>query len=220
MKKFYQVFLGLLLLSLSACFELRQEVWILPNGQGRAKIDFGMEKKLVALIESSSKTKDSKPSPFSPAELKKTEKTFKKNPDVVAAKATTFTEEDLQYLSLDFTTKDFNKLYEVNDSKMEDANLSDGAVFNKISDTEYEMVYSLQNTNTATSTTKMSKEDKANMQAMFGDRQITLTFHAPKILKTNGKKIDDQTVMFEIPFAKLNEQKKGLEWKVRFSMVE
>lgn len=218
MKIFYQAFLCLLLLSLSACFELRQEVWILPNGQGRAKIDFGMEKKLVSLIESSSKAKEGKPSPFSPAELKRTEKTFKKNPDVVTAKATTFTEGDLQYLSIDYTAKDFSKLYQIDQNKMEDANITDGAVFTKISDTEFEMIYSLQNTNTSTDF-KMTKEDKATMQAMFGEHQITLTFHAPKILKTNGKKVDDQTVSFEIPFAKLNEQKKGLEWKVRFSIV-
>lgn len=219
MKNFYKIFVLILFLSLSSCFELRQEIWILPNGQGRAKIDFGMEKKLVALIENSNKSNNAKPSPFNSAELKKTEKTIQKNPEVISAKATTFTEEDLQYLSIDFTTKDFKKLFEVNANKMQDAKLSDGAVFNKISETEYEMVYSLQNTNTATSTTKMSKEEKANMQAMFGDRQITLTFHAPKILKTNGKKIDEQTVEFAMPFAKLNEQKKGLEWKVRFSVA-
>jgi len=220
MKTFYQTLMCILLLSLTACFELRQEVWILPNGQGRAKIDFGMEQKLVALIESSSKAKGSKPSPFSSSELKKTEKTMKKNPNVVAAKATSFAENDLQYLSLDYTTKNFTQIYEINEDSMQNANLNNGAVFKKISDTEFEMTYSLQSTNPSSSSNKMTKEEKANMQAMFGDHQITLTFHAPKILKTNGKKVDEQTVQFAIPFAKMNEQKKGMEWKVRFSTEE
>ncbi len=216
MKTIWQISLGLLLLSLTACFELRQEVWILPNGQGRAKIDFGMEKKLVALIESSSKAKEGKPSPFSPAELKRTEKNLKRNPNVISAKATTFIENDLQYLSVDYTTKDFSQLYQIDQDKLQDTNLSDGAVFEKISETEFEMTYSLQNKDASTGI-KMSKEDKANMQAMFGDHDVTLTFHAPKILKTNGKKLDAQTVQFTVPFAKLNEQKKGTAWKVRFS---
>lgn len=214
MKLLRTILILFFMLNATACFEMRQEVWILKDGQGRMKMDFGVEKKIADLMAQSSGENNNQTNPFSTQGLKELEKKIKADPEIVAVKTKTFNEGEMQFISVDVTNKDFTKIFEA--SSQSDETFKSGAVFKKTSDTSYEMTYNFENAQG--SKQKITEEEKQNLKAMFGDHKVTLVFHAPKILKTNGKKINDTTVNFEVPLAEINNMKKGIDWKVEFAV--
>lgn len=105
----------LLLLTLTGCFDLLQEVWLLPDGSGRVVLDVGLPKSLLDLARSQGKD----PLDELRADARATEAELKKDPDVTKFEFREYEEGGQQHIVYDLTVRDATRLGELQKRAME-----------------------------------------------------------------------------------------------------
>ncbi|PTL79887.1 hypothetical protein [Vitiosangium sp. GDMCC 1.1324] len=105
----------LALLSLTGCFDLLQELWILPDGSGRVVFDVGLPKSFLDLARARGKD----PLEEMRAEARATEEDLKKDPDVTKFEFREYEQDGQQHLVYDLTVKDATRLGELQKRAMD-----------------------------------------------------------------------------------------------------
>ncbi|WPB76205.1 hypothetical protein KYC5002_45360 [Archangium violaceum] len=105
----------LVLLTLTGCFDLLQEIWILPDGSGRVVLDVGLPKTFLDLA----RTQGKDPLEGMRADARAAEAELKKDPDVTKFEFREYEENGQQHLVYDLTVKDATRLGELQKRAME-----------------------------------------------------------------------------------------------------
>jgi hypothetical protein len=105
----------LVLLTLTGCFDLLQEVWLLPDGSGRVVVDVALPKPLLDLARAQGKD----PLEELRAEARATEADLKKDPDVTKFELREYEQDGQQHLVYDLTVRDATRLGELQKRAME-----------------------------------------------------------------------------------------------------
>ena len=110
MSVFKRLVLVLPLLTLTGCFDFLEEIWILPDGSGRVRIDIGLTSALFALpgIGSKEKLMDDVHE-----NAKQAAEAARSDPDVKSVKVETKDEGGLFHLIYEIEVKDVTKLADV-----------------------------------------------------------------------------------------------------------
>jgi hypothetical protein len=105
----------LMLLSLTGCFDLLQELWILPDGSGRVVLDVALPKSFLDLARLQGKD----PLEQLRADARATEAELKQDPDVTKFEFREYEENGQQHLVYDLTVRDATRLGELQKRAME-----------------------------------------------------------------------------------------------------
>lgn len=219
-------FLGLVL-NLSACLEMNQEIWIDPSGSGRLKMDIAIDKNVYDQLSSLRKMNNPDAAGadmFGDVVSQKDE--IAKNPDVTKIDIQKVSDEKAYHLVIDVSVKDFQKLNEMgkllgeNKNKPENqSQVSDDSQFNfkKVADNTID--FSLLLKGKAANSEEMDANNQM-MQAMFAGKNFTTTLHAPQIVSSNGTKIDAQTVQWKMLMTDRMTQKEDKTWQAQIKLVQ
>jgi hypothetical protein len=208
----------LVLLTLTGCFDLLQEIWILPDGSGRVVFDIGLPKTFLDLARSQGKD----PLEEMRADARTTEAELKKDPDVTKFEFREYEENGQQHLVYDLTVRDATRLGELHKRAMEQsatakqANQGQGKAelafrIERRGFGEYLYVQSFGEPKNAGSPdgTNDAAERAARdfgtqmARALLGNHFYIVRVHGQTIPETNGT---------------LNEKKDTVEWK--YSLVD
>jgi hypothetical protein len=202
----------LVLLTLTGCFDLLQEIWILPDGSGRVVFDIGLPKTFLDLARSQGKD----PLVEMRADAQATEAELKKDPDVTKFEFREYEENGQQHVVYDLTVRDATRLGELQKRAMEQSNSARqgkaevGFRIERRSFGEYVFVQQLgkpkngSGSGTDDPRERAAKDFGAQMaRALLGSHFYTVRVHGQSIPETNGT---------------LNEKKDTVEWK--YSLVE
>lgn len=195
------------LLTLTGCFDLLQELWILPDGSGRVVFDVGLPKSFLDLARARGKD----PLEELRVEARATEEDLKKDPDVTKFEFREYEQDGQQHLVYDLTVKDATRLGELQKRAMEHSpsakqgNANVGFSIEKRGGFgEYVFVQRLGEPKDATGSTKGTKNQAAQdfgtqmAKALLGNHFFTVRVHGRAIPETNGT---------------LNDKKDTVEWK-------
>ncbi|QRN96377.1 hypothetical protein JRI60_46460 [Archangium violaceum] len=199
----------LVLLTLTGCFDLLQEIWILPDGSARAVFDVSLPKSLLDLA----RAKGTDPLEQLRAEVQATEAELKKDPDVTKFEFREYEQAGQQHFVYDLTVKDATRLGELQKRAMEHSasakqgNANIAFRIERRGFGEYVFVQRLGEdqgqSGTPDSARKPSRDPgeelgKSLAQALLGNHFLTVRVHGPLITETNGT---------------LGEKKDTVEWK-------
>lgn len=205
----------LVLLTLTGCFDLLQEVWLLPDGSGRVVFDVGLPKTFLDLA----RTQGKDPLEQLRADARATEAELKKDPDVTKFEFREYEEGGQQHFVYDLTVKDATRLGELQRRAMEQ---SASAKQGKAADVafrierrgfgEYVFVQRFGEpknepgaANGADEPVGQAARDFGTQmaRALLGNHFFIVRVHGQSIAETNGT---------------LNEKKDTVEWK--YSLVD
>lgn len=205
--------LALLSLTLTGCFDLLEEIWLLPDGSARVVFDVGLPKPLLDVA----RVKGEDPLEQFRREAKATEEELKKDPDVKSFEFRDYEEGEQHHLVYDLTVTDATRLNELHQRALERMNSSgqqqkkEGLNFRIERQGllgKYVFVQQLGEPKEATSGDDAPKPPslggamkdfgKQMAQAMLGDHHFIVRVHGLAIEETNGT---------------LNEKKDTVEWK-------
>ncbi|WNG43581.1 hypothetical protein F0U60_05275 [Archangium minus] len=204
----------LMLLTLTGCFDLLQEIWLLPDGSGRVVFDVGLPKSFLDLA----RTKGMDPLQELRAAAKATEEDLKKDPDVTKFEFREYEQDGQQHLVYDLTVKDITRLGELQKRAMEhNASAKQGKKelafhVERRGFGEYVFVQRFgepKDPSGTTNGTKNPSEQAARdigaqlARALLGNHFYIVRVHGQSITETNGT---------------LNEKKDTVEWK--YSLVD
>ncbi|HEX5750804.1 MAG TPA: hypothetical protein VFZ09_31560 [Archangium sp.] len=209
----------LVLLTLTGCFDLLQEIWILPDGSGRVVLDVGLPRSFLDLA----RTQGKDPLEEMRADAKATEAELKNDPDVTKFEFREYEENGQQHLVYDLTVRDATRLGELQKRAMERSTAARQAKQGKSKADmgfqierrgfgEYVFVQRFgepKNEPGAPDGTKdpaerMAKDFGTQMaRALMGSHFFVIRVHGQTIPETNGT---------------LNEKKDTVEWK--YSLVD
>jgi hypothetical protein len=200
----------LVLLTLTGCFDLLQEIWILPDGSARVVFDVALPRSLLGLARAGGKN----PLEELRADAQATEAELKKDPDVTKFEFREYEEAGQQHLVYDLTVKDATRLGELQKRAMDHSTAAKQGKTNlafrieRRGLGEYVFVQRLGGdagtASTVGGTAKPSgdvgEELGKNMaRALLGNHFLTVRVHGPLITETNGT---------------LSEKKDATEWKL------
>jgi hypothetical protein len=209
----------LVLLTLTGCFDLLQEIWILPDGSGRVVLDVSLPKSLLDLA----RTQGKDPLEEMRADARATEAELKKDPDVTKFEFREYEENGQQHLVYDLTVRDATRLGELQKRAMEQSAAAKQAKQGKGKADlafrierrgfgEYVFVQSFGEPKNAPGSPDGKNEplERAAQdfgtqmaRALLGNHFYVVRVHGQLIPETNGT---------------LNEQKDTVEWK--YSLVD
>jgi hypothetical protein len=183
------------LLTLTGCFDLLQELWILPDGSGRVVFDVGLPKSFLDLA----RTRGKDPLEELRVEARATEEDLKKDLDVTKFEFREYEQDGQQHLVYDLTVRDATRLGELQKRAMEhSASAKQGkanvgfSIEKRGGFGEYVFVQRLgEPKDAAGAATQMAK-------ALLGNHYYTVRVHGQAIPETNGT---------------LNDKKDTVEWK-------
>lgn len=207
------------LLTLTGCFDLLQELWILPDGSGRVVFDVGLPKSFLDLARARGKD----PLEELRVEARATEEDLKKDPDVTKFEFREYEQEGQQHLVYDLTVKDATRLGELQKRAME---LSSTAKQAKQGKGKTDLTFQIESrgfgeyvfvqrfgeaknapgsTNGASAPTEQAAKDFGMQmaRALMGNHFYVVRVHGQTVSETNGT---------------LNEKKDTVEWK--YSLVD
>ena len=198
MKRGALVLIALIGLSVCGCFEMSEEIWFNDDGTGRLLIELKVSEGLMAMADLADSA-----SAF--ADMDEVEEELKSDPNVEEVLTNEFTEAGMRHLVFDIKVKDYLKLAEVHqksvastesssefEAPFQITDLGDGKVRFKQSFAEKEVDDEFAE----------SGEDMgtAMAAAMFADKYITITIHAPKVTSSNGEiNEEENTTTWKIP---------------------
>jgi hypothetical protein len=205
----------LVLLTLTGCFDLLQEIWILPDGSGRVVFDVGLPKSFLDLA----RTRGKDPLEELRAEARATEADLKKDPDVTKFEFREYEQDGQHHLVYDLTVKDATRLGEFQKRAMaHNASVKQGNeelafhIEKRGGFGEYVFVQRFGEPKDAPGAAKGTKnpaeqaaEDFGTQmaKALLGNHYYTVRVHGQAIPESNGT---------------LNEKKDTVEWK--FNLVD
>lgn len=210
----------LMLLTLTGCFDLLQEIWILPDGSGRVVFDVGLPRTFLDLARSQGKD----PLEEMRADARATEAELKKDPDVTKFEFREYEENGQQHLVYDLTVRDATRLGELQKRAMEQSTAAKQAKQGKDKANmgfsierhgfgEYVFVQRFGQPKNAPGASPTGTNDAAERaardfgtqmaRALMGNHFYVIRVHGQTIPETNGT---------------LNEQKDTVEWK--YSLVD
>ncbi|AKI99910.1 Hypothetical protein AA314_01537 [Archangium gephyra] len=209
----------LVLLTLTGCFDLLQEIWILPDGSGRVVLDVGLPKSFLDLA----RTQGKDPLEELRTDARATEAELKKDPDVTKFEFREYEENGQQHIVYDLTVRDATRLGELQKRAMEQSAAARQAKQGKSKADvgfqierrgfgEYVFVQRFGEPKNAPgspdgtndSTDRMAKDFGTQMaRALLGNHFYVVRVHGQAIPETNGT---------------LNEKKDTVEWK--YSLVD
>jgi hypothetical protein len=200
----------LVLLSLTGCFDLLEEIWLLPDGSARVVFDVGLPKTIL----NAAKLKGEDPLEQFRQEARATAEELKKDPDVKAFEFRDYEDEEQHHLVYDLTVGDARRLGELHQRAMERMNSASkdqktklGFHIERRGMGEYVFVQRLgePKDEAAGSGARQPSLDGAMKdlgrqmaRKMMGDHHFIVRVHGPAIEETNGT---------------LNEEKNTVEWK-------
>lgn len=200
------------LLSLTGCFDLLQELWILPDGSGRVVFDVGLPKSFLDLARARGKD----PLEEMRAEARATEEDLRKDPDVTKFEFREYEQDGQQHLVYDLTVKDATRLGELQKKAMEHSasakqgNANVGFSIEKRGGFgEYVFTQRLGEPKGAAGSTTGKKNQAGQdfgtqmAKALLGNHYFTVRVHGQAIPESNGT---------------LNDKKDTVEWK--YSLVD
>jgi hypothetical protein len=106
---------SVVLLTLTGCFDLLQEVWLHPDGSGRVVFDVALPKSFLDLA----RVRGKDPLEELRAEARATEADLKKDPDVTKFEFREYEQDGQQHLVYDLTVRDATRLGELQKRAME-----------------------------------------------------------------------------------------------------
>ncbi|WP_375770247.1 hypothetical protein NR798_04955 [Archangium gephyra] len=209
----------LVLLTLTGCFDLLQEIWILPDGSGRVVFDIGLPKTFLDLARSQGKD----PLAEMRADAQTTEAELKKDPDVTKFEFREYEENGQQHIVYDLTVRDATRLGELQKRAMDQSATAKQAKQGKGKTDlafrierrgfgEYVYVQSFGEPKNAPGSAggqndaseQVAKDFGTQMaRALLGNHFYIVRVHGQTIPETNGT---------------LNEKKDTVEWK--YSLVD
>ncbi|HYO72476.1 MAG TPA: hypothetical protein VEU33_41035 [Archangium sp.] len=209
----------LVLLTLTGCFDLLQEIWLLPDGSGRVVLDVGLPKSFLDLA----RTQGTDPLEGLRVDARAAEAELTKDPDVTKFEFREYEENGQQHLVYDLTVRDATRLGELQKRAME---LSSTARQAKQGKSKADLTFRIERrgfgeyvfvqrfgepknapgpqdgANDATE--RMAKDFGTQMaRALLGNHFYVVRVHGQTIPETNGT---------------LNEKKDTVEWK--YSLVD
>ncbi|MFL5356594.1 hypothetical protein [Archangium sp.] len=204
------------LLSLTGCFDLLQELWILPDGSGRVVFDVGLPRSFLDLARAQGKD----PLEQLRVEARATEEDLKKDPDVTKFEFREYEEEGQQHLVYDLTVRDATRLGELQKRAMEHSSSMKKQgnvdlafhIEKHVGLGEYVFVQRLGEPEGAAGPAKGTRNPSQQAaqdfgtqmaKALLGNHYYTVRVHGQAIPETNGT---------------LNDKKDTVEWK--YSLVD
>ncbi|MFY0563470.1 hypothetical protein ACN28E_06455 [Archangium lansingense] len=199
----------LMLLTLTGCFDLLQEIWLLPDGSGRVVLDVGLPKSFLDLARSQGKD----PLEQLRADARATEAELKKDPDVTKFELREYEENGQQHLVYDLTVKDATRLGELQKRAMEQSATAKqgkanvGFHIERKGFGEYVFVQSFGEPKNEPGSSNGTKDPVGKAaqdfgmqmaRALLGNHFYIVRVHGQSISETNGT---------------LNEKKDTAEWK-------
>lgn len=210
---------ALMLLTLTGCFDLLQEIWILPDGSARAVFDVALPKSLMGLARAGGKN----PLDELRADAQATEAELKKDPDVTKFEFREYEDAGQQHLVYDLTVKDATRLGELQKRAMDRNTAAKQGKANiafRIERQGFGQYVFVQRmgedsgaAGTAGGTAKPSEDvgeelGKGLAQALLGNHFYTVRVHGPLITETNGTLAEKKdTAEWKFPIVDLSSTK-------------
>jgi hypothetical protein len=208
MKKALGFFLAFIIITATGCFEMSEELWLNADGTGRVLIQLKVSEGLLAMANDGDDAGTDE-------HLKEAENELASDPDVEDVSTKEFSEAGMRHFEFDILVKDYLKIPEIYKriSESSETNSAFGAEF-KLVDLGKGKVRFRQHYTGEGSEDEDAEYDEAGEElgkamaaAMFADKYITVTVHAPKIDSSNGIINEDKdTVTWKLPLVEMMTQ--------------
>jgi flagellar basal body-associated protein FliL len=182
--------LVLFALLLGGCINIQQEYWLYEDGSAKVGMDIGMSQALLSMGATSGS--DTTTSPFD--DLK--QQFNDTNPNFKNVQTREYADKDLQHFAVTFEVANFEDFL-----KTEAAQSSQDSEFNiTLTHTPDDNILFKQVTQLDTGG-QTSGMDLGSMDTVFKDMYWTVIVHVPRVVSTNGERVDNNTVQWKIPMA-------------------
>lgn len=208
-----------LVLLLTGCFEMSEEIWVNPDASSRVKIDLSLSEKTMGFSEmaiaASQQEKSSNPPLL---DLEKIKSELLESPSVKKVDTQEYSEAGMRHFIVDVQLRNFRQIQKLSEKMLaaSETNNNQEWLF-AIEDirngtTRFQQGFFEKDPNSETkledNSNKKNAISKALLAWMFSDKYITVILHAPQIKSTNGLiSTDRRTVTWKIPLHELGTPK-------------
>ncbi|MBI9044310.1 MAG: hypothetical protein JEZ06_07480 [Anaerolineaceae bacterium] len=179
---FLAVFSVVIVILISGCMNIRQELWVNSDGSGKMKIDIGVDEDFMSMEDLEG---------MSGGDLTSMESEYENDPNIKNIQTSEYTEDGLSYTSIQFDIIDFDAFVHSSENEMD-------MTYEQLGNGNYLLAMNLDSLAGGGDET-YSSEDLEMFSDMFDDYYFEVTMHVPQVVETSGKKTDSGTAYWQIP---------------------
>ncbi len=200
----------LLSLALSGCLDMKQDIWINPDGSGRLRIDVGISESMSYFRESEAPTEEETQESDIGVDFMDTVRELSRDPRIRSVYSERYSDQGFDRAAIDLTVHDWHDLPSINArilTQQGEENESDIDTYMTFSLHEEDdgIVHYLQpGMGIAAAEGETGEEGFADAmsrsvaEAMFRDGALTVTLHSSTISRTNGEwQLDKSSVRWQ-----------------------